>query len=82
MKYLIVNADDFGASPGITRGILEAHADGILTSTSMMVDTPWSAEAASLAGSAPRLKRTGREAGSTFRCSFVRHYGLVRPRCR
>ena len=37
MKYLIVNADDFGASPGITRGILEAHADGILTSTSMMV---------------------------------------------
>jgi predicted glycoside hydrolase/deacetylase ChbG (UPF0249 family) len=55
MKYLIVNADDFGASPGITRGILEAHADGILTSTSMMVDTPWSAEAAALAGSAPRL---------------------------
>ncbi len=25
MKYLIVNADDFGASPGINRGILEAH---------------------------------------------------------
>jgi predicted glycoside hydrolase/deacetylase ChbG (UPF0249 family) len=55
MKYLIVNADDFGGSPGITRGILEAHATGILTSTSMMVDTPWSAEAASLAGSAPRM---------------------------
>jgi len=55
MKYLIVNADDFGASPGVTRGILEAHRDGILTSTSLMVDTPWSAEAASLAGSAPAL---------------------------
>lgn len=47
MRYLIVNADDFGASPGINRGILEAHTTGILTSTSLMVDTPWSAEAAS-----------------------------------
>ncbi|MDQ3091063.1 MAG: ChbG/HpnK family deacetylase [Actinomycetota bacterium] len=25
-RYLIVNADDFGASPGVNRGILEAHA--------------------------------------------------------
>jgi predicted glycoside hydrolase/deacetylase ChbG (UPF0249 family) len=55
MRALIVNADDFGASPGITRGILEAHTHGILTSTSMMVDTPWSAEAAALSGSAPEL---------------------------
>lgn len=55
MKYLIVNADDFGASPGISRGILEAHARGILTSTSFMVDTPWSADAASLARSAATL---------------------------
>jgi len=46
MKYLIVNADDLGASPGITRGILTCHARGIVTSTSLMVDTPWSAEAA------------------------------------
>ncbi|PYR01516.1 MAG: hypothetical protein DMF97_07400, partial [Acidobacteria bacterium] len=35
MKYLIVNADDFGASSGINRGILEAHQRGILTSTSL-----------------------------------------------
>jgi len=55
MRALIVNADDFGASPGITRGILEAHTHGILTSTSMMVDTPWSAEAAALSGAAPEL---------------------------
>ena len=48
MRYLIVNADDFGASPGINRGILEAHTAGILTSTSLMVDTPWSAAAASM----------------------------------
>ena len=37
MKWLIVNGDDFGASPGINRGILEAHVNGILTSTSVLV---------------------------------------------
>jgi predicted glycoside hydrolase/deacetylase ChbG (UPF0249 family) len=40
MKYLIVNGDDFGASRGINRGILEAHRDGILTSTSWMAGMP------------------------------------------
>jgi chitin disaccharide deacetylase len=55
MKYLIVNGDDFGASPGITRGILEAHRGGILTSTSLMVDRPSSEEAARLARGLPRL---------------------------
>lgn len=55
MKYLIVNADDFGASAGINRGILEAHRYGILTSTSLMVDTPFSAQAAQLAGTARAL---------------------------
>ena len=49
MKYLIVNADDFGASRGINRGIIEAHRHGIVTSTSLMVNTPFSAEAAKLA---------------------------------
>jgi predicted glycoside hydrolase/deacetylase ChbG (UPF0249 family) len=38
MKYCIVNADDFGASRGINRGIIEAHKFGILTSTSLMVN--------------------------------------------
>ena len=55
MRYLIVNADDLGAAPGITRGILEAHARGIVTSTSFMVDTPWSVEAAWQARPASRL---------------------------
>jgi len=36
-KYLIVNADDFGASTGINRGILDCHIRGIVTSTSLMV---------------------------------------------
>lgn len=37
-KYLIVNADDFGYSYGINKGIIEAHKDGIVTSTSLLVD--------------------------------------------
>ena len=48
MKYLIVNGDDFGAGHGINRGIIEAHRDGILTSTSFMVDMPGAEEAALL----------------------------------
>jgi len=50
-RYLIVNGDDFGASRGINRGIVQAHSRGILTSTSLLVDSPWSAEAAELARS-------------------------------
>lgn len=37
-KYLIVNADDFGYSYSINKGIIEAHTNGIVTSTSLMVD--------------------------------------------
>ncbi len=36
-KYLIFNADDFGASTGINRGILDCHARGVVTSASLMV---------------------------------------------
>jgi predicted glycoside hydrolase/deacetylase ChbG (UPF0249 family) len=55
MKHLIVNADDFGLSPGTTAGILEAHGRGVLTSTSLMVDGAGAGEAARLARQAPRL---------------------------
>ncbi len=37
---LIVNADDFGMSTGVNYGILECFKNGIVTSTSMMVNTP------------------------------------------
>lgn len=37
MKYLIVNADDLGYSKGVNEGIIEAHSNGIVTSTSLMV---------------------------------------------
>lgn len=37
-RRLIVNADDFGFSDGVTRGIMEAHAAGSVTSTSIMAN--------------------------------------------
>jgi len=55
MKHLIVNGDDFGASRGVNRGILEAHTRGILTSASLMVSMPASAEASAFARSRPGL---------------------------
>ena len=45
-KRLIVNADDFGISPGVNRGIIEAHERGIVTSTSFMTRWPAAREAA------------------------------------
>jgi predicted glycoside hydrolase/deacetylase ChbG (UPF0249 family) len=55
MRYLIVNGDDFGQTPGVTAGILETHVSGILTSTSMLVTTPHAASAAQLAHEYPEL---------------------------
>lgn len=39
-KYLIVNADDFGLTAGVSRGILEAHRRGIVTSTTILLTRP------------------------------------------
>lgn len=47
-RYLIVNADDFGYSFGINKGIVEAHVKGIVTSTSVMVDGVSAHEATAL----------------------------------
>jgi predicted glycoside hydrolase/deacetylase ChbG (UPF0249 family) len=54
-KYLIVNADDFGQSPGVNRGIIEAHERGIVTSASLMVRWPAAAEAAAYSRFQPKL---------------------------
>src|SRR5438046_7070216 len=55
MKWLIINGDDFGASRGINRGIVQAHRDGILTSTSLLVDRPASVDAGARARQHPHL---------------------------
>ena len=38
MKKLILNADDFGMTRGVNEGIVRAHREGILTSTTLMAD--------------------------------------------
>ena len=55
MRFLIVNADDFGYGSGVNQGIVEAHDRGILTSVSLMVNTPGTAEAVRLAAERPQL---------------------------
>ena len=55
MKRLIVNADDLGRSPGIDRGIVQAHERGIVTSTTLMANAPGAERAAALARKCPRL---------------------------
>jgi predicted glycoside hydrolase/deacetylase ChbG (UPF0249 family) len=55
VKRLIVNADDFGASCGTNRGIVHAHRYGIVTSASLLVDAPWSDDAAALVAALPSL---------------------------
>ncbi len=54
-RALIVNADDFGQSFGVNRGIMEAHERGIVTSASLMVRWPAAREAAAYARKYPRL---------------------------
>lgn len=39
-KQLIVNADDYGLTQGVSRAILRAHAEGIVTSTSVLALAP------------------------------------------
>ncbi len=43
--FLVVNADDLGYDPAIDAGILEAHARGIVTAATAMVDTPFAERA-------------------------------------
>jgi predicted glycoside hydrolase/deacetylase ChbG (UPF0249 family) len=54
-KICVVNGDDFGASPGVNRGIIEAHRDGILTSASLMINMPGAEEAMELSAAYPDL---------------------------
>jgi chitin disaccharide deacetylase len=53
--FVIFNADDFGQSPGINRGILECHTRGVVTSASLMVTGRALAEAVSMSRDHPAL---------------------------
>ncbi|MCP3141641.1 carbohydrate deacetylase [Pyxidicoccus xibeiensis] len=45
-RALIINADDLGYDPAVTRGILRAMREGVVSSATFMVNTPWSEAAA------------------------------------
>jgi predicted glycoside hydrolase/deacetylase ChbG (UPF0249 family) len=49
LNAVIVTADDLGISPGVTQGILEAHRNGVVRSTSLLVTFPGAQEAADFA---------------------------------
>ena len=57
-KYLIINADDFGASVGVNRGIFESHTCGVVTSTSLMVTGRAACEAVAISRDCPGLSRS------------------------
>jgi hopanoid biosynthesis associated protein HpnK len=54
-RRLIVNADDFGRSASINQAVIRAHREGILTTTSLMVNEPAVEEAVALARENPTL---------------------------
>lgn len=55
MRRLIVNADDFGLTSGVNRGIIEAHTHGIVTSSTLMPSGAKFQDAVDMASRAPRL---------------------------
>lgn len=55
VRRLIVNADDFGLTAGVNRGIVEAHTSGIVTSTTLMANSLAFDDAVQLARSSPKL---------------------------
>src|SRR5215212_9818878 len=52
-RRLIVNADDYGLSPGVNAGVLAAHRRGLVTSATLMANMP--AVAAAVAATPPTL---------------------------
>jgi chitin disaccharide deacetylase len=55
LRRLIINADDFGFTPGVNRAIVEAHRLGIVTSSTLMATGPAFGEATQMAKASPAL---------------------------
>jgi len=55
VRYLIVNADDFGLSPGVNEGIARSHEQGVVTSASLLVRYSGAVEAAAYGRAHPEL---------------------------
>lgn len=55
MKYLIVNADDFGLTEGVNNGIVESYKNGIVRSTTMLANSKAFDHGVKLSGENPGL---------------------------
>ena len=55
-RRLIINADDFGVSPGVNRAVIKGWQEGVLTSASLMVTGAACDEAVDLARQNPGLQ--------------------------
>jgi chitin disaccharide deacetylase len=77
-RYLVVNADDFGYSRSVNRGVIEAHEDGIVTSASLMVDRPAAIEAANYAREAAQLSLGLHAELDAWRVAWIPRKGAVR----
>src|ERR1041385_7040917 len=81
-RFLIVNADDFGRTPGVNEGIQEAHECGIVTSASLMVRWPAAQEAAQYSRKHPELSvglHLDLEEWAYQHHTWVRLYEVVPP---
>jgi len=72
MKRIIINADDFGLSRSVNEGIIKAHRDGVLTSATLMANTPGFDQAVALAKENPGL-------GVGLHLNIVRGRPVSRP---
>ena len=54
-RRLIINADDFGLTPGVNRAIMEAHQHGLVTSATLMASAAAFEDAVQLARANPKL---------------------------
>ena len=56
MLKKIFNADDFGISPGVNQAIFKAHTEGVLNSTSIMINLKYAPQAIELSQQMPNLQ--------------------------
>ena len=54
-RVLAVTGDDFGLTPGVNAGIVDAHRNGVLTHASLMSGAPFVREALAMARATPTL---------------------------
>lgn len=55
MRRLIIEADDFGISPGVNEGIRKALNSGLVKSTNVLINFPYATEALDLQASYPDI---------------------------